>query len=247
MHGCLDVRLRGGIVAGAGDLAQPVVGGRSAQQTLERPCQRVRGRLVPGQDQAHQLVAQLVVGQRSALVIAGIQKQREHVVPVFSGALGAARADHAVDVAVGEGQDGLEDPARLHPADVLQLDQLVEGLCRGEQHPADRLAQAELRAAAGRRAGDAEHAAHDHVERDRRHPWCERERLTHGPAIDLALGDGADHLHVALDRLAVERGQQQLALAHVTLADGGEHGVRPEDRPQRRFTGQRGRVARAPP
>ena len=47
---------------------------------------------------------------------------------------------------------------------------------------------------------------------------------------------------VVLDRLAVKRGQQQLALAHVARADGGQDRVRAEDRPQRRLAGQRGRL-----
>ena len=50
-----------------------------------------------------------------------------------------------------------------------------------------------------------------------------------------------DHLRVALDRLAVEGRQQQLALAHVALADRGEDRAGAEDRPQRRLAGQRGR------
>ena len=51
-----------------------------------------------------------------------------------------------------------------------------------------------------------------------------------------------DHLRVALDRLAVEGRQQQLALAHVARADRGQHRVRADDRPQRRLAGQRRRL-----
>ena len=62
------------------------------------------------------------------------------------------------------------------------------------------------------------------------------------PAVDLALGGVGDHLRVALDRLAVEGRQQQLALAHVARAERGEDRVGADDRPQRRLAGQRGRL-----
>ena len=62
-----------------------------------------------------------------------------------------------------------------------------------------------------------------------------------GQRVDLALGRLGDRLRVALDRLAVEGRQEQLALAHVALAERGEDRVRAEDRPQRRLGGERGR------
>jgi len=77
--------------------------------------------------------------------------------------------------------------ASLRPR-VLQFDQLVEGVRRGAQHPADHLPQPILRGPALRRAADPEDAAHDHVERDRLHPGRERERLVERPLVDLALG-----------------------------------------------------------
>jgi hypothetical protein len=49
-----------------------------------------------------------------------------------------------------------------------------------------------------------------------------------------------DHLHVTLDRLAVEGGQEELALAHVARADRGQDRVGPDNRPQRRLAGERG-------
>ena len=84
--------------------------------------------------------------------------------------------------------------------------------------------------------------AEDHVERDGLHAGREREGPVHRPAVDPPRGDVGDHLGVARDGVAVEGGQQQLALAHVALADRGERGVRPDDRPQRRLAGQRRRL-----
>jgi len=60
----------------------------------------------------------------------------------------------------------------------------------------------------------------------------------------MAVGNLGDHPDVALDGLAVERRQQQLALAHVARASRGQHRVGPEDRPQWRFAGQRRGVGR---
>ena len=46
-------------------------------EPLERPGQRGRGRLVAGDEQRHQLVAQLLVGQRAAVLVARGEQQRE--------------------------------------------------------------------------------------------------------------------------------------------------------------------------
>jgi hypothetical protein len=80
---------------------------------------------------------------------------------------------------------------------------------------------------------------------DRLHPRRQRERLSQRPGVDLALGRRRDQLRVALDRLAVEGRQQQLALAQVARAGRGQDRVGTDDRPQRRLAGQRGVQLRA--
>ncbi len=62
-----------------------------------------------------------------------------------------------------------------------------------------------------------------------------------GQRVDLAFGGLGDHRGVALDRLAVEGGQEQLALAHVLGSEQRQDRVRPDDRAQRRLAGQGGR------
>ena len=69
VDGGLDVAV--GIVVRASDVAQPVVGGRVAQEPLECPGERVGGRLVAGEHQREQLVAQLLVGQALAVLRLG--------------------------------------------------------------------------------------------------------------------------------------------------------------------------------
>ena len=107
-----------------------------------------------------------------------------------------------------------------------------------------RVAQPALGRALRRLALHAEDPAHDHVQRDGLHPRRQRHRLAHRPAVQLALGDLVDHLHVTRHRLAVERRQQQLALAQVPVAERRQHRVRAQDRPQRRLAGQRRRQSR---
>ena len=110
VDGGLDVAV--GIVARAGHVAQPVVGGRVAQQALERPGERVRRRLVAGEHEREQLVAQLLVGQALAVLGLGLEQQREDVGALVAAGR-AARRDHRVHVAVEVGQDGAR---RARPA-----------------------------------------------------------------------------------------------------------------------------------
>jgi hypothetical protein len=98
-----------------------------------------------------------------------------------------------------------------------------------------------LRRALRRPALDAEDPGHDHVEGDRLHARRQRKGLVQRPVVDLAFGRVGDRLWVAVDRLAVEGREQQLALAHVPLAKWREHRVRPDNRAQRRFAGERRR------
>ncbi len=81
---------------------------------------------------------------------------------------------------------------------------------------------------------DAEDGAHDHRQGDPLGVGAQRERLADRPALHLPPGHLDDQLAVALDPLAVEGRQQQLALAHVRLVVEGEDRVRPQRRLQHR-------------
>ncbi len=242
MDGGLDVLLGLGAVAGAHQLAQPVVGGRGAQEPLEGPRHGVGGRLVAGEDERHELVAQLMVGERLALLVAGGEQHREHVAAPVAVSGRPALADDRVHLAVDHPHHRGEHPLGLEMARVAQLHEQVQGRHRGGQHSPQRLAHPALGGGGVRRHADAEDPAHDHLERHRLHPRRERERLAERPVVDLLARDVGDHRHVALDGLAVKRRQQELALAHVARADRGEHRVGPEDRAQRRLAGERGRI-----
>jgi hypothetical protein len=199
---------------------------------------------VPREHEREQLVAQLDVRQRRAVLMARLQQQRQDVPPVLEIGRALARADHPVGRRVEQPDRRLVQPDRLGLPGVGQVAELRHRRGREPDQAADRLAQAVLRRALRRLAVDAEDPGHDHVERDRLHARRERERLADRPAVDLAVRRRLDHRRVARDRLAVELRQQHLALAHVRLAECGQRGVRPDDRPQRGFACQRRRLVR---
>ena len=144
-----------------------------------------------------------------------MQQQRKDVATLLHIGRLAPLRDHGVGSAVQQRQADPREADRLIAAEVHQLCELRRRPGGGGDQPPDRRAQLVLWRCALGPALDAEDPAHDHVERDRLHPRGKRERCAHGPAVDLALGCVGDHLRVAIDRLAVERRQQQLALAHV--------------------------------
>jgi hypothetical protein len=86
---------------------------------------------------------------------------------------------------------------------------------------------------------DAQHDAQDHFERDRPHVGQGGVRLADRPAADVLERRRADQLAVAVQRLAVERREQQAAQAQVPLA------VRHEDGPAGRGADQPVRLAGA--
>ena len=205
-----------------------------ADQALQGPAQRRRRRLVPGQQQGHQLVAQLEVGQRPVLLVAGGEQQREHVLVPVLAELGAARLDLLVDDPVGLGDKPIEATPGAEPVGVLGAGQLqgqqprlagggVEQLSQRRPDPLHPLA-----------AVDAEDGAQDHLQGDRLHRGLDCELATAGPGGDRALGHSAHRLRVGLHPLAVEGRQQQAALAQVLATVEQQHRAVAEDRLQDR-------------
>ena len=86
----LDLLL--GVVAVAGRLAQRLVGVGVADQALPGPGERVGGRLVAGEDEGEQLVADFFVVHRLALLGPRLQEQREDVAALLEVLVGAAGA-----------------------------------------------------------------------------------------------------------------------------------------------------------
>lgn len=185
-----------------------------------------------GGEHRHQLVAQLDVGHRLALGVAGAQQQREDVGALVEVGLAPAERDLLVEQAVGHREPALEPAPGAERAEIaLQYRRHEE---RGA-HVHDRR-QRPAQALDPLGVGDAEDRPADHLEGEDPHPGAHPELRAPLPARDLGLGDVADHLAEGTDRRALERRQQELALAQVlgsvehedrlVAEHGGEGGVR---------------------
>ncbi len=199
-----------------------------AQQPLEDPRQRGRGRAVGQQGQ--QFVAQFAVAHRLAVVVAGVGQHRDDVLaPV--GAFGAAPVDLVEDRL-------LDRPHRLLVGtaadDRAGAEDGEQGQVAGVVHPLGQPRQPLAHAIESGVVGVTENGADDHLLRDRLHPRPHLERLAGRPAARLAPRHRGHHLGVALHPLAVEGRQHQLATDHVLRFFQQHHRARPEDRPQQR-------------
>ena len=224
----LDHRVDVGLVA----RAQPRPRVRVAGEPLERPRQRGRRRLVAGDQQRHELVAQLGVGHRRAVVlVAGAEQHREHVVALGDvGRRAAAR-------------DLLARSPRRARAITARYSGMSRDALRARRRRAPRagtasVVQSSIEVSAARRrssplASETPKIARMTISSVIR---CIAGRVATTspprPGGDLRLGGRRHQLAVGLHPLAVERRQQQLALGHVRAVVEQQDGVRADDRPQ---------------
>ena len=171
-----------------------------------RPSELARRGLVAGEQHRDQLVAQLDVAQRAALLVAGTKQEREHVVAsvvVPRRQLLAPECDLLVEQLVDPRAQADVAPPRAPGPQVLAQSRTHERRRLREGHVEQAGQQAaQLVGALG--LPDAEHDLHDHLERDRLRDRPQRERLPDGPGAHLPLGDLLDHLRPALEAVAVE-------------------------------------------
>ncbi len=210
-----------------GELTQQ---GRVSADPFDGPRQR-RGRgLVSGGEQGEQLVGDLAVGHRAAVLVAGLQHQREHVVAFVE-----------VPALFGLGDEPLDDGVELVPHDLepapgapppeVDLRDRQHGEPRSQRDQAGNPVPQPFQL----RALGAEHRAQDDVQRDP-HPGGQgRERRALRPCGELAPGLLLDDALVRREPAAVERGHQQLALAAVPVAGQREHRTRTEQSAEIRF------------
>jgi peptidylprolyl isomerase len=179
---------------------------------------------VPGDEQRHELVAQLAIGHRPAALVAGGEEHREHVVGLLARA--AALVDQGEDQLVG---------AVAHVDEARPGRQRPEAAAEGRQQrqrrgaEVEQLLERDAQLVEPRAGREAEDRAQDDLERQRLRALVQDERLAGAPAVDLARGD---LLHQSDERphpLAVEGGQHELALRQVLAPVEQQHGARPDD------------------
>jgi len=195
-----------------------------SREALERPGQRSGRGLVAGDQQREQLVAQLLVRERVAPLGRALDEHRQDAV---AGRVRAVAGDLAVHELVGLRPDRDEAAPRRVPGDVA---------LRGGGEEEDRVAEAEQIAEQLSHPGEHLLVAHpddepqDHLQRDGLHTRPQGDRLADGPTAHLRLRDLPDQVRVAAQRLAVEGGQHELALAHVLVLVQQEQRVLAQER-----------------
>ena len=208
-----------------------------AQQEVERPRQAGRRRLVPGEQQRHQLVADLGVVHRLAVLEPRRDQQRQDVLARIGPPRGdlRRRACGRSPAAAPPGFASGSGPPKRRESSTPN--------CRlADDVPASsspRRSPSRSRCAG---VGDAEHRPQDHLERDRLHPRVQRERLARRPAVDLARDDLAHRRLVRAHARAVKRRQHQLAPREVLAPLEQQQRARPHDRLQRDRAAGRERV-----
>ena len=180
-----------------------------------------------GDEERDELVAELLVGHRRAVLVARIEEEREDV--GTSCPVPTAAPDLVVEDAVALLHCAEEPPvvAEATEIDLHERDQ--------ERRP-----RAELQHALGdpnhllqTRALEAEHRPDDHAEGDVLHRLVERERLAVREGVDRVVRDVEHRLPVDLHPLSEERREQELPLSTVLLTIDHEHGAIAEERRER--------------
>ena len=197
------------------------------REEVERPREHGRARLVTGGQERHELVAQRDVAHGGAVLVARGEEQREDV--VARAALGVPRVR---DLCVEQDIDALTGADEAAPRGAR-----AEIALERAHHRRGGEGVRELRdgATQGLELGaflDAEHGAEDHVERDRLHRRMDGEGAAGGPGLHRGERDVAHRAAVAVHARAVERREQELALAQVPRAVEQEQRVLTDDGPQ---------------
>jgi hypothetical protein len=223
----LHHRVGVGVVARSRLLAQAVELLRMPNETLDRPRERGGGRLVAGDQQRHELVAQFLVAHRPAILVAGLEEQREDVLALVQSGVVPAFRDLLIYESVDRATRSLEE---REPFDASRAEDRKDQEPPAVDCPVEQVAQRGADAVEPGTLVDPEDGAHDDLERDVLHLRPDLKRAALGPALDLRAGDLGDHLPVALHALAVEGRQQELALRHVRRLVQEQDGVVTEQR-----------------
>ena len=193
-------------------LAQPRLDAGMAGEPLERPRQRGRRGVVARHEQRHELVAQVAVARRVAVLVALLEQHRQHRVVAR---IGAAAGDHLEQQRVEVLHPQPEAAPRAARAEIA----LHERHREHPRHRAHRVERAVDRLAQLRRLALAAYAEDDLENRLERQPLHALDR--HDAAVPTAQLRARELRDQRLKRphpLAVERRLDQPALAEVLVA-----------------------------
>ena len=189
---------------------------------------------MPGQQQRHQLVAQLPVGHRLPVLVARPHEQRQDVVALGQVRLAPAPLELVIDDRVQPVQRPPDPAGGALEARPAQREQHYRNRMNRLEQPGDRSSE---RLHALRL--HPEHRPQDHLERDPARALLQAHRPAHRPARHVAPGGLDDHVLVLAHPLAVEGRQKQLALAQVLRPGQHDHRPRPHHRRDRRAARRR--------
>jgi hypothetical protein len=211
-QGLADDRARVRLLAGVGLGDEALEHRRVPHEEVERPRQARRRRFVPRDQQGHELIADLGVVHRLAVLEACRHEHREDVLARVRATLGDLQVQQRVDLA----PQALESRQRVGPTDApRQQDGELQAGGRGLREQAAEPVGQPLPALG---VGHAEHRAQDHLERHALHALVDRERLALGPRLDLARDDVTDRRLIGAHARAVERRQHEPPARQVLAA-----------------------------
>ena len=174
-------------------------------QPLQCPREAGRRRVVPGDKQRHELIAEFGIGHDAAvgsLVTAGTDQHRQRVGACREIGIGAAVGDLGIQQAVGFGHIAAQCPPRPEPLQVRACDR--QRCPRGHvEQFGHHLAQR----CESRRVGRADDGPQDDLEGDLGHFGRNREDGVHWPLRHAGRRNLGHHGRLARDRVAVEGGQ----------------------------------------
>lgn len=168
---------------------------------MHGPGQQRRGRLVTGNEQRDQLVAQLLIRQPVALLVAGLEQQGENVLALLEVGVATGLGDQAEDLAVDRRLTALE-AAQAHQT--LGTEEGEEESAAHVPGPDEDLLHRNGQPAQLLALREAEDAAQDHGEGQLLHARQDGVDGTERPSLELRDSSRANDLLVGAHALAMK-------------------------------------------
>jgi hypothetical protein len=167
---------------------------------------------VSGDQQRHELVAEFPIRERVAVLVSGLQEQRQDVGPVAEVGGLAATGDLGEQLGVDLGELAPEAAEAHQPIGAEEAEHEAAARVGRPRHQAPQAGGEPLEC---RPLLNAEDRAQNDPERDGVHPRQRGHRHAGRPGRDLPAGRFADEVFVGAHALPVERRQDELAAAQM--------------------------------